>query len=138
MKKGLLLVAILVAAAIFAGCSANSPATTTGSPEVKKEAAQGAAPQANSEVKEIVITAKNMGFEPKVVTVDKGTEVKLIFRNEEDNVNNLVIEGTSIKTENVAPKQEQTIKFVADRPGEFNIINTVSGMNGMAGKFIVK
>jgi plastocyanin len=117
-KQGLFLAVLLFTAAIFTGCSAiNSSA---------------------SDVQEVVITAKNMSFEPNTVTVEKGTKVKLTLKNEEDMMNNLVIQGTDIKIDNVEPKQEKSIEFVADRQGTFQMVSTVSGMQSMSGQFIVK
>lgn len=128
-KKVQLIGATLLAVGVLSACAAKD----TSSSEPKKEATQEQA-----EVKEITITAQNMMFEPKEVTVEKGTKVKLTFKNNEDQANNLVMEGTNIKIDEVAPKTEQTVEFVADRAGEFTMKSTLSGMDSMSAKFIVK
>ncbi len=121
MKKYLMsMVALLLVVGIIAGCSAKGGSNTS------------------SQAKEIVITAKNMTFEPNTITVDKGTKIKLTFKNEEDVTNNLMIEGTNIKIENVEAKKQQSNEFVADRQGEFTITTSASGMGSMTGKLIVK
>jgi plastocyanin len=130
MKKiAVTLGSALVAVTVLAGCAANTPAPQGGGQPT--EAAQ-------NQAKEIVITAQNMMFEPSEITLDKGTKVKLTFKNQEDVANNLMIEGTSVKIENVAPKSEQSVEFVADSPGEFKLVASASGMESMTGKFIVK
>ncbi len=130
MKKKLTILATaLLAVGVLSACAAkNEPSS-----ETKKEATQE-----NAEVKEITITAQNMMFEPKEVTVEKGTKVKLTFKNNEDQANNLVVEGTDMAIDKVEPKQEQTIEFVADRAGEFTMKSTLSGMDSMSAKLIVK
>ncbi|MCY9659495.1 cupredoxin domain-containing protein [Paenibacillus chondroitinus] len=121
MKKYLMsMVALLLVVGVIAGCSAKGGSN------------------ASSQAKEIVITAKNMTFEPNTITVDKGTKIKLTFKNEEDATNNLMIEGTNIKIENVGAKQQKSNEFVADRQGEFKITTSDTGMGSMTGKLIVK
>lgn len=131
MKRKIQLVGVaLLSVGILSACAANN---TPPASEPKKEASQQ-----KQEVKEITITAQNMMFEPKEVSVEKGTKVKLTLKNEEDQANNLVVNGTDIKIDNVAPKSEKSIEFVADRVGEFKMTSTLSGMDSMSANLIVK
>ncbi|MFC4767141.1 cupredoxin domain-containing protein [Effusibacillus consociatus] len=132
MKKKVLIpfAAALLSVGLLVGCSTSKPTASTNT--------QNSAPQTNSQTKEIVVTANNMSFEPKTVAVEKGTKVKLTLKNKEDKPNNLVVQGTNIKIDNVAPNQEQSVEFVADRQGEFNMVGTLSGMDSMSAKLIVK
>ena len=91
----------------------------------------------NSQVLEIVVSAYNMTFEPKIIRVEKGTRVKLTFKNEEEVVNNFVIEGINVKTESLEPNTEQTVEFLAEQEGEFDTKSTMSNIKSRSGKFIV-
>lgn len=114
------------------------PNTNEAISEEHPEVQEKNAVQIKDQVKEIVVTAHNMTFEPKVIKVDKGTKVKLTFKNEEEVVNDFVIEGINVKTEKLGPKTEQTIEFIAERQGEFNTRSTVSTVKNRSGKFIVQ
>ncbi|MEW9123976.1 MAG: cupredoxin domain-containing protein [Thermotaleaceae bacterium] len=92
----------------------------------------------NNQVFECVVTSYNMTFEPKIIIVNKGSKVKLTFRNDEDVINNFVIEGMNVSTDILEPKTEQTIEFVAELRGEYNTRSTKSFVKSRSGKFIVQ
>lgn len=117
-KKGIFAILSFVAVLIFTGCSANNASA--------------------SQTKKITIIAKDMAFQPNEVTVEKGTKVKLTLKNEEMDTNNLVLQGTDIVIDQVAPGEEKTVEFIADRQGTFEMRSTVNNMGSMSGKFIVK
>ncbi|WP_166243017.1 cupredoxin domain-containing protein [Paenibacillus turpanensis] len=87
---------------------------------------------------DIVITAKDMMFTPDRITVDKGSSIKLTFRNQEGVVNDLMMKGTDVMIQDVGPNQEKSTTFTADRAGTFTIMTSAPGMENMTADFIVK
>ena len=91
------------------------------------------------ELKEFNITAKQFGFEPDIITVNKGNAVKLKITSID------VTHGFSINEYNIRetlePGKTITVEFVADKSGTFQFFCSVyCGIKHaeMRGKLIVK
>jgi len=127
MKKWVALSAMLLAAMLIAaGCGGgkNDKAESSASP-----AAAGGGSQA------ITIDATNFKFEPGEIKVKKGDEVSITLKNSQGN-HALKIEGY-----NKEVKGNATVKFVADKTGEFKFDCSVfcgKGHADMVGKLIVE
>lgn len=92
-----------------------------------------------SEVKEINLEAYKFGFSPERIVVKKGEIVKLLATSRD------VAHGVSIKEYGINEKVEKgkvnTIEFVADKAGEFDILCSVycgGGHHSMKAKLIVE
>ncbi|MAE43288.1 hypothetical protein CMO93_05935 [Candidatus Woesearchaeota archaeon] len=95
--------------------------------------------EANSQVKEFDMTAKQWEFIPSTITVNEGDTVKL-------NINNIdVTHGFRIAefgvSERLSPGKTTTVEFTADKVGEYTFFCSVpcgSGHGAMNGKLIVE
>src|SRR5688572_14310050 len=105
----------------------------------------------------IEVVAENTRFEPAVINVPAGKEVTLKLKNLDPNEHDLEVRGLtpakksggghdghgSAGFETIAvharAKKTASIKFVADRPGTYEVICTIAGheQSGMVAKLIV-
>jgi cytochrome c oxidase subunit 2 len=123
-KSILLLMTILSLVIVLSACGG----------ETADKAPAGDTGTTGGEAQEITITAKNWEFEPKEITVKKGTSVTLTLENKEG-FHGLGIPGYDI---NLKGGESQT--FVADEAGEFEFACTIqcgAGHSTMLGKLIV-
>lgn len=92
----------------------------------------------NVNVKEFTVVGTNYAFSPNTITVNKGDNVRIIFKDE-DGVHNLVINGYDLAT-NVINSGQETIEFVADKTGQFEFYCSVGSHRdlGMVGTLIVQ
>ncbi|MDP8257807.1 MAG: cupredoxin domain-containing protein [Candidatus Aadella gelida] len=93
----------------------------------------------NSEVREIKLEAYQYGYSPENITVKKGDVVRLIATSR-DVPHGIFIKEYGINFTASKGKMEE-VKFVADKPGEFDILCSVycgRGHHGMKAKLIVK
>jgi len=88
----------------------------------------------------ITVTAKEFKFEPNEITVKKGQQVRLVFKNAGVITHNLTIDGLKLKTETVQTGETSELHFIADKRGEYTFKCAVPGhmQAGMLGKLIVK
>ncbi len=90
-------------------------------------------------VKEINVRAFKWDFEPNIITVNEGDNVKLII-DSEDVKHGIRISEYDIR-EDLNPGEITTIEFVADKKGTFSFFCDVfcgSGHSHMSGKLIVE
>jgi cytochrome c oxidase subunit 2 len=88
--------------------------------------------------KKFTITAKRFEFIPAIITVNQGDEVTLTITST-DVTHGFAI-GEYFINERLEPREPKTVKFIANRKGEFDIICNVpcgSGHGSMRGKLIV-
>lgn len=92
----------------------------------------------NVNVKEFTVVGTNYAFSPNTITVNKGDNVRIIFKDA-DGVHNLVINGYDLTT-NVITGGQDTIEFVADKTGQFEFYCSVGSHRdlGMTGTLIVQ
>jgi Heme/copper-type cytochrome/quinol oxidases, subunit 2 len=129
MKKWLMILCLAVGASmILTACGGgNSDKGGSGS---------GSDPSASTgETKSFTINAKNWEFEPVEIRVNKGDTVEIKLVNDEG------YHEVEIKGYGKTIKGDGTVKFTADKAGEFEFICSVfcgTGHDDMKGKLIVE
>jgi len=90
--------------------------------------------------KEITITATEFNFEPAVITVQKGQDVNLVFKNKGVMTHNLTIDKLGLKTETIQPDETSQLNFTAEKKGIYPFQCNVPGHKqaGMRGKIIIE
>jgi plastocyanin len=88
---------------------------------------------------EFVVSASNFEFDQKVITVNKGDEVKITLKNTEGK-HDLMLDEFNVKTSELEADESETVTFIADKAGEFEYYCSVGEHRkmGMVGKLIVK
>jgi cytochrome c oxidase subunit 2 len=128
MKKWLMMLCLVVGASmIISACGGGSSDSGAGS-----DSGQSAS---TGETKSFTIKATNWAFEPAEIRVNKGDTVEIKLVNEEG------YHEVEIKGYGKTIKGDQTIKFTADKTGEFEFICSVfcgTGHDDMIGKLIVE
>ncbi len=130
MKKWVSLSALLLAAMLVAsGCGGGDKKESSPSPAATQAGGSG------GESKAITIDATNFKFDPGEITVQQGDEVSITLKNSQGN-HALKIEGYDKEV-----KGNATVKFVADKAGEFKIVCSIfcgKGHDDMVSKLIVQ
>lgn len=95
-------------------------------------------PPKNENLKEFIVAGKNFSFSPNIISVKKGDEVKIIFKNEEG-THNLKIDEFNVATKVIKSGEEDSIEFIADKVGNFQYYCSVGTHRnlGMWGTFKV-
>jgi plastocyanin len=143
MRNALLVITVLLAAALAAGCGGRgaeqpqqpvaqpSPAASPAAP-----AASPAAPAASPAVpapvggETITIIGKDNLFEPATVTVSAGKEYQIVFKNEGTTVHNLIIQAKDAVGSDFASDiavnagQDSKFKVKIDKEGTYKMICT--------------
>lgn len=88
----------------------------------------------------ITITAKEFKFEPNVITVKRGQQINLLFKNMGVITHNLTIDGLKLNTETIQSGETDELHFTVDKQGEYAFKCAVPGhmQAGMTGKIIVE
>ena len=152
MKKMMLLLVLSIF--LISACSQQKPEdfigqgsevpeqeTASSQQENAPEASQPEAPPSTdvANVKEFKLTARQFSFEPGIIEVNKGDEVRLVITSMD------VPHGFSIAeygiNERLDVGKPATIEFTADKEGTFTAFCSVfcgSGHSNMKGKLIVR
>src|SRR5258706_2223717 len=130
---GVLVVLFVVGYFVMRGKSTSSPVVSNSIVTPTSEAV------ASGPVKEFTVDGSNFVFDPKTITVNKGDNVKITFKDD-DGRHNLVIDGYNLSTNIVGPGSEDSISFVADKAGSFEYYCSVSNHReqGMTGTLTVQ
>jgi len=90
-------------------------------------------------VKEFTVDGSNFSFSPSTITVKKGDNVKITFKDD-DGRHNLVLDGYGLSTSTIGAGSEDSISFVADKAGTFQYYCSVPTHKdkGMIGTLTVK
>lgn len=142
MNRRLLLgsVGILIGIAVVAVLMVNGakkPATSTASPNTQSSPQKEVStPEANSVVKEITVTGNEYSYSPNSLTLQKGEQIKLSFKNAGNLPHNLLIDELGVATKTVKGGDSDTVTFTADKSGTFKFYCSVGnhraqGMEGM-------
>lgn len=90
-------------------------------------------------VKEFTMTAKQWAFDPEVITVKKGDNVRIKIKSID------VSHGFALPDygfdQNLEPGKEVVVEFIASKKGEFTFFCSVmcgEGHEGMKGKLVVE
>ncbi|MFC4596940.1 cupredoxin domain-containing protein [Cohnella hongkongensis] len=130
MKKWVSLSALMLAAMLVAsGCGGGDKKESGSSPVATQTGSTG------GETKAFTVDATNFKFEPAEITVNQGDEVSITLKNSQGN-HALLIEGYEKEV-----KGNATVKFVADKAGEFKIVCSIfcgKGHDDMLSKLIVQ
>lgn len=133
MKKWLKMLGLAVGVSmIISACGGNSDNTGSNSGSGNSGSGQSAS---TGETKSFEIKAKNWAFEPTEIRVNKGDTVEIKLVNEEG------MHEVEIKGYGKTIKGDGTVKFTADKTGEFEFICSVfcgTGHDDMIGKLIVE
>ena len=131
MKK--IIALLLMSVFLFSACTRQKPEDLVG------QGTQLPQIQAQGEVKEFKMTAKQFSFEPSTIEVNKGDRVRLIVTST-DVPHGIAIPEYEIN-QRLEPGKPVTIEFTADKQGTFSAYCSVfcgAGHSGMKGKLIVK
>jgi plastocyanin len=109
--------------------------TTLGSQGVFAES--GAVTQPMETEKAIEVELNDDYFNPKVITIPKGTATKLILKNKGKKEHTFTMEKLGVDAE-VQPGKEKTITVNPKQPGTYELICRYHFQEGMVGKVIVK
>lgn len=90
--------------------------------------------------REILINGSEFSFDPATINVTKGDKIKITFKNTGQYPHNLVISDLNIATKTIQPNQTDTVEFIADKDGTFNMVCTVDAheQKGMKGTLSVQ
>ena len=141
-KKKIFLFSLVLGMVFVVGCAQSGrPAVTepTTPPAPAPEIAEVPKEVPEPGVKVIRVRGGDFWLEPNSVTVNKGDRVKIIFENVGTIVHDLGIDGYG-RTEIISAGSIDTIEFVADKAGTFDMWCSVAGHKeaGMEGSFVVE
>jgi len=90
-------------------------------------------------VKEFTINGSSFKYDPSTISVNKGDEVRITFKNIDGN-HNLIIDGYEVSSKILSSGREDTFEFIADKLGNFQFYCSLPGhkTQGMVGTLIVK
>lgn len=139
MKKEIIFL-ILIVSLLLIGCTTsrdisvntNSPISVVTNTQVNNQT-----PVAN--LKEFTVHGSSFKFDPSEIKVKKGDRVKINFISD-DVGHNLLIDELNVRTRVLSGGNAQSIEFVADKEGSFDMYCSVGSHRdlGMVGKFIVE
>lgn len=81
-------------------------------------------------VREIMVTGNKFSFTPSTITVEKGTVVKLTFKNIEG-FHDLKLDEFNVATPQINGGEEATVTFTADKAGSFEYYCSVGNHRAM-------
>ncbi len=101
---------------------------------VPLEQAAGVAPT----VKEFTVSGTNFAFEPSTITVNKGDNVRIVFKNTQG-FHDWKIDEFGAATKQTGAPTEEVLEFVADKAGTFEYYCSVGQHRamGMKGTLVV-
>ena len=79
------------------------------------------------------VTASNFAFAPAAMTVKKGDNVVITFKNG-DGFHDFVIDGLNVRTAQIQDGAQETVTFVADKAGTFEYYCSVGQHRAMGMK----
>ncbi len=133
-------IGFLVAVVVVAGYLLYGKGTYTPSQNTTATQTLPANPAPQGPLKEFTISAKEYGFTPSKISVNKGDHVVLSFKNEGTFSHNLTISELGLSTSTIASGQTDKLDFVANNTGTFAFYCSVDGHKdmGMRGTLEVK
>lgn len=87
-------------------------------------------------VREFPVTATNYKFDVTEIKVKLNDTVKILVTNNEG-LHDFVIDEFAVKTKRIAAGQEDTVEFIADKPGTFEYYCSVGNHRAMGMKGIL-
>lgn len=94
---------------------------------------------ANAPLKEFSVTAKEYSFTPSTITVNKGDNVKITFKNGGTTAHNFTITDLGIASNTISPGNMDTVSFNVPNSGSYTYFCSIDGHRGfgMQGTLIV-
>lgn len=91
-------------------------------------------------VKEVTVIGNDYSFNPPNIPVKAGEPVRITFKNEGEEMHNLMINGLNKKTNTIGSGQVDVLEFTAPSNGIYEFICSVGNhrTQGMIGKIIVE
>jgi nitrite reductase (NO-forming) len=91
--------------------------------------------QAMTAAEQITISGSEFAFTPATVTVKKGQQVEITFKNTGKYPHNLTITDLGVKSNTIKPGEQDVVTFTPDKTGNFAFMCTVPGHadKGMTG-----
>lgn len=96
--------------------------------------------QTQTKAKEITVIGSEFKFEPNLITVNKGDEVKITFKNIGNAPHNLAIPELNIETKTIRKGETDIIEFTAPASKTYEFICSVPGHKerGMEGELEIR
>lgn len=139
---GLVVLLIIGGAAYFVfkpTVHAPTPAPQMAEPTVTVQPTMGESSQ-SAAMEKITVTATDFAFTPSTLTLKKGDEVSITFKNNGKYPHNFTISELGVGTKTIQPGQEDTLTFTPSKSGSFTFLCTVPGHadRGMTGTLTVE
>jgi plastocyanin len=89
---------------------------------------------------QVTVTARNVAFEPADIEIAAGSWTLITFVNADPIFHDWEVEGVANVEAAARPGQTSTVRFIIDRPGEYEILCTVPSHAdaGMVGTLVVR
>ncbi len=93
-----------------------------------------------SQAREITVIAKEFQFDPSTITLKKGEQVTVLFKDKGTLSHNFTVPGLRVKTETIQSGQSEKLRFIAAKAGAYTYLCTVPGHEeaGMKGTLTVR
>lgn len=137
---GLLVAVVTIAGYLLYGKGKYSPRTNTGVYTAPQTTVSSPSALPSGPTKTFTVSAKEYGFTPSKISVNKGDHIVITFKNMGSFSHNLTISDLGLATDTLASGQSATLDFVASQTGTFSFICSVDGHKdlGMQGSLEVK
>lgn len=137
------IIVILVAGGVLwitAGSKGNTPVAQVVNPTPKESVTPVETASPSAAVKEINVKGSEFAFDPAAITLTQGERVKVTFENVGKFPHNLAIPKLNITTKTIQPNQSDTIEFIVDKTGTFDMVCTVDAheQKGMKGTLTIQ
>ncbi len=126
---------LLVGILLVAGCGQYGAQTQQTGNAPNAEQAQGS----NNDAKEFTVEGSEFKFNPASITVGKGENVRITFKNAGTTGHSFVIGDLGVSTKVIPAGSAESVEFIADKSGTFSFYCSVPGHKdmGMKGEIIV-
>lgn len=117
----------------------NIPATAMPKTTASGSAGASVGAMTKATVKEFKVEGSNFQFVPKVLNVNQGDTVKIVFESS-GGLHDFVIDAFGVKTKVIPTGASDTVQFVADKKGTFQFYCSVANHRamGMVGTLVVQ
>lgn len=140
----IVVVLLILGGALWAGSWMQQSQQTT-APQ-SQEPIGGSKPSAQEDmtsIKTFNVNGTSFMFDPKEIKVKKGDTVRINFTNKDtEKPHNFVVNGLNVRTKMLPAGQSETVEFVVDKAGTFEIECSVGNgyhkAQGMTGSLIVE
>ncbi len=95
---------------------------------------------ATAQAQKITVEGSEFAFTPSAITLKKGEQAEITFKNIGAFPHNLTVSALNVKTKTIMPGEQDTVTFTPDKTGQFAFLCTVPGHadKGMKGTLTVQ